>query len=201
MWAVGSWDCVLCNTCALQLVKSMCHNEDPAQPNKLKIKCSQTLTSKFLETMFKMQLPKPSTSSDWFTRNQYFGKVLTPTKVTLMHHILINIVILLFLSFLWNKNSKEVNNPSKYVSCCPLCCVPLCAKLLQSCPILCDPMDCSPPESSVHRTLQARILDWIAMPSSRRSSRLRDRTRVSHVSCIGRWVLYQWRRLGSPLML
>ena len=41
----------------------------------------------------------------------------------------------------------------------------MCAKLLQSCPSLCDPMDCSPPGSSVHRILQAGILEWIAMPS------------------------------------
>ena len=41
------------------------------------------------------------------------------------------------------------------------------AKLLQLCLTLCDPMDCSPPGSSVHGILQARILEWIAMPSSR----------------------------------
>ena len=44
------------------------------------------------------------------------------------------------------------------------------AKLLQSCPTLCDPMDHSPPGSSGHRILQAGILEWVAMPSSRRSS-------------------------------
>ena len=44
------------------------------------------------------------------------------------------------------------------------------AKSLQSCPALCDSMDCSPPDSSVHGVLQARILEWIAMPSSRGSS-------------------------------
>ena len=44
------------------------------------------------------------------------------------------------------------------------------AKSLQSCPTLCDPMDCSPPGSSVHGILQARILEWVAMPSSRGSS-------------------------------
>ena len=38
--------------------------------------------------------------------------------------------------------------------------------------------------------LQARILEWVAMPSSRGSSRPRDRTHVSYISCIGRWVLY-----------
>ena len=45
----------------------------------------------------------------------------------------------------------------------------LCAKSLQSCLYLCDPMDCSLPGSSVHGILQERILEWIAMPSSRES--------------------------------
>ena len=34
----------------------------------------------------------------------------------------------------------------------------------QSCPTLCDPMDCSPPGSSVHGILKARILEWVAIP-------------------------------------
>ena len=46
---------------------------------------------------------------------------------------------------------------------------------------LCDPMDCSLPGSSVHRILQARILMWAAMPSSRWSFQLKDRTQVSHI--------------------
>ena len=49
-----------------------------------------------------------------------------------------------------------------------------------------DPMNCSPPGCSVHRILQARILEWVAMPSSRGCSRPRDWT---HVSCIGRQIL------------
>ena len=44
------------------------------------------------------------------------------------------------------------------------------SKLLQSCPTLCDPMDYGPPGSSVHGILQARILEWVAMPSSGGSS-------------------------------
>ena len=43
-------------------------------------------------------------------------------------------------------------------------------KLAQSCPTLCDPMDCSPPGSSVHGVLQARTLEWAAIPISRGSS-------------------------------
>ena len=72
------------------------------------------------------------------------------------------------------------------------------AKLLQLCPALCDPMDCSPPGSPVHRILQARILEWVAMPSSRGSSQPRDRTPTSYISCIGRRVLYHQPHLGSP---
>ena len=55
---------------------------------------------------------------------------------------------------------------------------------------LCNPLDHSPPGSSVHGILQARILGWVAMPSSRGSSWPRDRTWVSYVSCMGKWVLY-----------
>ena len=62
------------------------------------------------------------------------------------------------------------------------------AKSLQLCLNLCNPRDCSLPGSSVHGILQARILEWVAMPSSRGSSQPRDRTHVSYVSCIGRWV-------------
>ena len=40
------------------------------------------------------------------------------------------------------------------------------AKLLQLCPTLCDPMDCSPPGSSVHRILQARVLEWVEFLST-----------------------------------
>ena len=62
----------------------------------------------------------------------------------------------------------------------------------QSCPTLCDPVDCSLPGPSVHRIFQARILEWFAISSSRRSSRPRDQTCISKVSYIERWILYCW---------
>ena len=65
-----------------------------------------------------------------------------------------------------------------------------CAKSLQSYPTLCDPMDCNPPGFSVLGTLQARILELVAIYFSRGSSSPRDQTCVL-VSCIGRQVLYQ----------
>ena len=52
-------------------------------------------------------------------------------------------------------------------------------EVAQSCLTLCDPMDCSLPGSSVHRIFQARILEWVAISSSRRSSPPRDYTQVS----------------------
>ena len=57
----------------------------------------------------------------------------------------------------------------------------VCAKSLQSCPTLCDTMDCSLPGSSVHGILLARILEWVALPSSRACSWPRDRTYVSYI--------------------
>ena len=54
----------------------------------------------------------------------------------------------------WGHYAKE---KTKY-------CVCMCAKSFQSCLSLCDPMNCSPPGSSVHQILQARILEWVACP-------------------------------------
>ena len=68
-----------------------------------------------------------------------------------------------------------------------LCCV-------LSCSVVYDPMDCSPPGSSVPGALQARILEWVAMPNSRGSSWLRDQTQVS---CIGRQLLYHLSHLAA----
>ena len=59
-----------------------------------------------------------------------------------------------------------------------------------SCVQLCDSRDRSPPSTSVHGTLQARILDWAAISSSRGSSWPRDWTQVSRVSCIGRQIFF-----------
>ena len=55
------------------------------------------------------------------------------------------------------------------------------SEVAQSCLTLCDPVDCSPPGSTVHGILQARILEWVAISFSRGSSRPRDRTQVSRI--------------------
>ena len=58
------------------------------------------------------------------------------------------------------------------------------SSVAQSCSTLCNPMDYSLPGSSVHGILQARILEWVAMTSSRGALQPRDQTQVSCVSCI-----------------
>ena len=80
--------------------------------------------------------------------------------------------------FIWSSNPSPGYIPSTHT------------KSLQLCPTLCDTMDYNPPGSSVHGIFQARILEWVAIPFSRGSSLPRDWTRISYVSCIGRWVLY-----------
>ena len=84
-------------------------------------------------------------------------------------------------------------------------CVCVCV-YTQSCLTLCDPVDCSPPGSSVHGILQARILEWVAISSSRGSSWPRDWTLVSYT---GRQILYHlchleahnWLQWSTPLLL
>ena len=70
--------------------------------------------------------------------------------------------------------------------------------LLLSVRLFCDPMDCSLPRSSVHGISQARILEWVAMSSSRGSSWPRDWT---WVSCIGRQILYCWATREAPVSI
>ena len=65
--------------------------------------------------------------------------------------------------------------------------------------LFCDPMNYSPPGSSVHGIFQARVLEWVAISCSRGSSGPRDWTCISWVSCIGRQILYLLSHLGSPI--
>ena len=69
-------------------------------------------------------------------------------------------------------------------------CSVLCAKSPQSCPILCDPMDHSPPGSSVLGIRQARILEWVATPSLQGIFPTQGLNQSLCVFCSGRWVLY-----------
>ena len=76
-------------------------------------------------------------------------------------------------------------------------CLPLCS-VAQSWPTLWNPTNCSLPGSSVHGILQARILEWVAISSSRWSSRPRNWTHVSFVFYTGRHILYHCTTWGAP---
>ena len=83
------------------------------------------------------------------------------------------------LSSAWHSRIKACFPlPSSLTPHCPLLCV--CAKSLQSSPALCDPTDCSLPGSSICGILQAAILEWVTMPSTRESFRPRDQTHILH---------------------
>ena len=87
---------------------------------------------------------------------------------------------------------KELEIITELVWCQSAC---VHARSLLSCLTVCNPMDYSPSGSSVHGILQARIVKWVAISSSRGSSRPRDCNHISYVSCIGRWVLYHYPHL------
>ena len=94
---------------------------------------------------------------------------------------------------LWGitRKSKYINVKFKHIVCAAC----MHAWLLHSCLTLCDPMDCSLPGASVHGILCARILEWVAVCFSRRSSQLRDQ---SSISCIaGRF--FTTEPPGKPL--
>ena len=89
-----------------------------------------------------------------------------------------------------NKTANYINN---YIKCA---CMLSCSVMSNSV----QPIDCSPPGSSICRIFQARILVWVAISYTRGSSLPRDWTHVSCISCTGRWNLYDLHHLGSPTL-
>ena len=89
----------------------------------------------------------------------------------------------LLSSITWLRHSKSLFPGLSNVSLC---------SVTQSCLTLCKPLAGDLPDSLVHRILQARILEWVAMSYSRGSSQPRDRTHVSCVSCIAGGFFTHW---------
>ena len=103
------------------------------------------------------------------------------------------IVVLLVIGKNWRQlqypSIGECRSTSWYIYVCVCVCVCLvcvcvcvCVLVAQLCLTLCDTMDCSLPGSSTYGILQARILEWVAIPFSRGSSQPRDWTWVSHIA-------------------
>ena len=90
------------------------------------------------------------------------------------------------------KCTSTLSRMSLFCSSCVLCLV------IQLCPTLCDPMDCNPPRSCVHGILQARVLEWVAVPFSRGIFPTKG-LNPSLPHC--RWILYHLSHQGSPRVL
>ena len=93
----------------------------------------------------------------------------------------------------WPSNWTELNLSMGHVC---LLSMHVCAQLLQSC----DPIDYSPPGFSVYGIFQTRLLEWVALSSSRVSPQPRDWTHVFCISCTGRQILLPLSHLDSPWM-
>ena len=91
------------------------------------------------------------------------------------------------------KESTWPNKQTDMNAHCGLVCV--CAQLLQLCLTLCDPVDCSPPDSPAHGILQARLLECVATPSSREPAR----PSVFCVSCITGELFTRWATWEAPI--
>ena len=116
----------------------------------------------------------------YFTYGNIHVSVCSPSYLILYPYLIPS------LKLFWNKLYHFYINTLAHAC--------MCVKSLHSCLTLCHSMDCSPLGSSVHGILQT-ILERVAMPPPRDlpypEMELRDKTHISYISCIGRWVLYQ----------
>ena len=87
-----------------------------------------------------------------------------------------------------------------FFSCVSSMCIFLLCMLSQSRQTLCDPLDCSPPGSSIHGIFQARIMEWGAISSPRRSSWPKDQTCFSCWPCIAGGFFTPLSHWGTPLL-
>ena len=103
------------------------------------------------------------------------------------------------LRYVFLERAEPVNkNRDKYPTFLHVCIRVYVCSVAKSWLILLLPIFCNPPGSSVHRISHARILEWAVIPFSRGSSWPKDWT---HVSCIGRLILYHWVTWEAPCVL
>ena len=102
--------------------------------------------------------------------------------------------VALYLSSFWKMKSPKVGVGAIHTIVPPVLLHKVCVLVSQWCPTLCDSLDHSPPGSSVHGILQARILEQVAMPLSRGSFRPSDQTQVSYTD---RQIQYCLSHMGS----
>ena len=111
-------------------------------------------------------------------------------------------------NYTWHNKLLPLGRVASISSCFSICWI-LCGyfwlcyacSVAQLCPTLCDPIDCSPPGSSVHGMFQARTLEWLwDFFLSPGTFLTRDQTHVSCISCSGRWFLYHCATWNLNLM-
>ena len=112
--------------------------------------------------------------------------ILNQKKCGVLQHVKWSVLIFVRLMYLYFENTSNIL-------------IQWTSEVAQSCPTLCDPVDCSPTGSSVHGILQARILEWVEISFSRGSSWARDRTRVSHT--VGRCFTFRATREALVISL
>ena len=159
--------------------------------------CTYWWEYKLVQPLWNMEIPQTNSRITIWSSNSTPGHISRKNTVIHLKRCMYHSVQ---SSTIYNSQAMEVTQMSinrwmdKDDVVCVCVCVRAhahtCAKSFQSYPTLCNPMDCSLPVSSVHGILQARILERVAMTSFKESSQPRDRTCISYVSCIGRWVFY-----------
>jgi len=130
----------------------------------------------FLKILF---CQKMQSSIQAFSESQSFCNNIKNhwPQITIANKIIMKKFDILWeLSKMWHRDTKWANAIGKMVL---IGLVDVVKSVSQSCLILCDPIDCGLPGFSVHGILQAGILKWVAIPFSRGSSQLKDRTQVS----------------------
>ena len=160
------------------------HMEKPRSPAENKGETPKHSTYQILQLHWKWYLTHFQSRTVYTKLDMIIGQQAHLLKLFFLPQNLIQWhSLLLFLWIIFHFFSLllyHLNGNVSYILCL------LCAKLLQSCPALCNPVDWSPPGSSVHRILQARILEWVVIPITRGSSQPREQTHVSSISCFGR---------------
>ena len=135
-------------------------------------------------------------NQDWYRKNAeavcYFS----------LSWLCLSFVFLLIFKVILNFFIFWTINPYLLFSSFDLSVHLLSCSVTQSCPTLCNPMDCSLPGSSVHGIFQARMLEWIAIPFSRGSSQPRDWTQITYIAgrffIIWFFIIYSLLSLLSP---
>ena len=102
------------------------------------------------------------------------------------------------LKWAWTRLVSHALKSISFISNGQESCTWVHAKSFQYCPILSDPMNCSPPGSFVHGILQARMLEGFTHALLQEIFPTQGSNPCLYISCIGRWALYHWHHLGSP---